>query len=146
MKSLNAVWIFLSLTIASAPLSAKCLKSEVVGVLDDYGYTYSELEDDGDYNFTLSKDGERIRMWVQPDGDLSLRKWLTHSESYNNDDLAQIMSDLKYLAIYLDADEDIVMAYDYPSWGSCPSDLRDIINLFFDAATMAEKRLLEIRQ
>ena len=71
----------------------------MVGVLDDYGYTYSELEHDGDYNFFLSKDGERIRMWVEPDGDLSLRKYFKNSGSYTNDDMAQLMSSFKYLAI-----------------------------------------------
>ena len=145
MKSLNAIWIFLGLTIASAPLSAKCSKAEVVGVLDDYGYTYSELEDDGDYNFLLSKDGERIKMWVEPDGDLSLRKWFTHSESYTNDDMAQLMTELKYLKAYIDDENDIVMAYDYPSWGPCPSDLREIINLFFDLVDSAEDKLVETR-
>jgi hypothetical protein len=145
MKSHNAVWILFSLTIASAPLSAKCLKSEVVTVLDDYGYTYSELEDDGDYNFLLSKDGERVKMWVEPDGDLSLRKWFTHSESYTNDDMAQLMTELKYLKAYIDDENDIVMAYDYPSWGPCPSDLREIINLFFDLVDSAEDRLVEAR-
>ena len=142
MRLSSTILICLIFTLLASPLSAKCLKSEITQVLDDCGYTYAELEEnDGDYNFTLSKDGDRIRFWVETDGDISLRKWYMNSNSYNSNDLAQVMRDLKYLAVYLDMDGDIVMAYDYPSWGSCPSNLREIINLFLDLTEAAEEKL-----
>ena len=141
MKLFTTRLICLTAILLSSPLSAECLKSDITQVLNDYGYTYSELDDDGDYNFTLSKDGDRIRFWVETDGDISLRKWYMNSNSYNSNDLAQVMRDLKYLAVYLDMDGDIVMAYDYPSWGSCPSNLREIINLFLDLTEAAEEQL-----
>ena len=145
MRLSSTILICLIFTLLTSPLSAKCLKSEITQVLDDYGYTYAELEEnDGDYNFTLSKDGDRIRGWVEPDGDISLRKWYTNSRDYSNDDLAQVMRDLKYLAVYLDHDGDIEMAYDYPWWGStCPSNFREIINLFLDLTEAAEKKLYQ---
>ncbi len=141
MRLSITILICLISTLLGSPTSAKCLKSEITQVLDGYGYTYSELEDDGDYNFTLSKDGDRIRFWVEPDGDISLRKWFTNSRDYNSDDLAQLMRDLKYLAVYIDNDADIVMAYDYPSWGTCPSNFREILNLFLDLTEAAEEKL-----
>ena len=145
MRTCSAICIFLGLAVASTPLSAKCFRSEVVRVLDDYGYNYSELENDGDYNFLVSKDGKRIRLWVETDGDLSLRKYYRNDDLYNNDEMAKTMLELKYLAIYLDNDKDIVMAYDYPSWGSCPNDLRNVINLFFDLTDAAAKKLATLR-
>ena len=145
MRLSSTILICLIFTLLTSPLSAKCLKSEITQVLDDYGYTYAELEEnDGDYNFTLSKDGDRIQFWVEPDGDISLRKWYTNNRGYSSDDLAQVMRDFKYLAVHLDDDGDIEMAYDYPWWGgNCPSNVREIINLFLDLTEAAEKNLYQ---
>ena len=49
---------------------AECKKSDVTGLLESEGHVYTEMDyDDEDHNFMIKKSGEKILMWVDPDGD-----------------------------------------------------------------------------
>ena len=119
-----------------------CNKSEVVRVLDSSDYSYEPGEEDGDYNFFLTKGEETIFMWVEPDGDMSFRKVYSSDIGWAGVDLQPLMVDFKYIAAYFDSSNNVAFSYDVRNFtGECPDTLANNIDWFFGLMEEVEVRL-----
>lgn len=125
---------------------AECKKSDVIDLLESEGHVFTELDyDDGDHNFKITKSGETIVMWVDPDGDSSFRKYYTRQDGWSGTDLFQLMRDFRYIAVHFDKDGDVVVSYDIAHFeeGCLPS-LTTNLAFFFDIVDSVEDRLREL--
>ena len=140
--------ILLGFLLPSAATLAECTKTAVDEVLTRNGYTFEytgDLESTKSSAFLITKDGSKLRMFADLDGDLSFRKYFKNNLDVSNDDAASVMENLKYVQVYIDSDGDIVMAYDVALWGEmrCNFDLSEHLRFFIDLADAAEDQLSE---
>lgn len=127
---------------------AECSKTGVEEVLSRNGYTYNYVgeRDEGErHGFLITKDGAKLQLWADTDGDLSFRKYFNNNLKVTNDDTARVMGRYKYMQVYVDSDGDIAMAYDVALWGEkrCNYDLNDHLRFFISMVDTAESALQE---
>lgn len=126
---------------------ANCEKTEIERILQRNGYTHSHLNTaaNGRNSFLINKDGGKFVVHVEEDGDASFRRYFRNDDGYTMDNLAVVMNSLKYIQVYIDSDNDIVMAYDVAVWGNprCNVDLSENLRLFMNITEEGEKILSE---
>lgn len=126
---------------------ADCEKPEVERLLERDGYTFTHLNsaENGRNSFLISKDGGKFVVHVDRDGDVSYRRFFRNNDDYTMNDFRAVMNALKYLQVYLDSDDDIVMAYDVALWGNprCNVDLSENLRLFINLTDNGEDILSE---
>jgi len=134
--------LFASLLLFSSFTFSHCERAEVIQVLDSINYSYEPGDDDGDYNFYVTKEDETMFMWVEPDGDMSFRKVYTSDVGWEGVDLRSLMLDFKYVAAYIDESGNVAFSYDVKAFGDqCPQTLANSIDFFFGLMVEVEAKL-----
>ena len=134
--------LFLSVVMTSVALGfsqsglADCDPMAVRQILEDGGWRFeAETDENGQGVFTIISDGIKARALVERDGDAQFLGFyvdtgLTRQESFEW--INQVSSQLNYVQIWLDEDEDLAVMYSIAEWNNvCPDNLSDHIKLFF---------------
>ena len=134
--------LFLSVVMTSVALGfsqsglADCDPMAVRQILEDGGWRFeAETDENGQGVFTIISDGIKARALVERDGDAQFLAFyvdtgLTRQESFEW--INQVSSQLNYVQIWLDEDEDLAVMYSIAEWNNvCPDNLSDHIKLFF---------------
>ena len=115
---------------------ADCDPMAVRQILEDGGWRFeAETDENGQGVFTIISDGIKARALVERDGDAQFLAFyvdtgLTRQESFEW--INQVSSQLNYVQIWLDEDEDLAVMYSIAEWNNvCPDNLSDHIKLFF---------------
>ena len=115
---------------------ADCDPMTVRQILEDGGWRFeAETDENGQGVFTIISDGIKARALVERDGDAQFLAFyvdtgLTRQESFEW--INQVSSQLNYVQIWLDEDEDLAVMYSIAEWNNvCPDNLSDHIKLFF---------------
>ena len=138
----KSLTLFLSVVMTSVALGfshsglADCDPMAVRQILEDGGWRFeAETDENGQGVFTIISDGIKARALVERDGDAQFLAFyvdtgLTRQESFEW--INQVSSQLNYVQIWLDEDEDLAVMYSIAEWNNvCPDNLSDHIKLFF---------------